>query len=226
MNLRKFIKRDTKIIILSVILLTIITMNVSYSYVFSVKSYTTGDSLQQFSTGELNVTVSKTGITQKTLLPTSTSSLPTSKSSSATGSVGTNYAKVTITNPTGKLDAEYGITISPDTSSLPSGKNASDIVNLQYINIGIYNETTGETGWVQFGSKYYTSISNLTSSSTNTYAIFRGKIANGKTNTLRIYIWLSDTTPVSEIGKLAYFKVDVRSTTQNGQLNNNGLVTP
>ena len=55
MRIGKEIKRDTQLIIISVIILTIVTLNVSYSAFFTVQSLST---IQEISTGNLEVDVS------------------------------------------------------------------------------------------------------------------------------------------------------------------------
>lgn len=212
MKMNKKIKRDTKIIIISVIILTIITIRVSYAAIFSVKSQST---VQEISTGELNVLIdsSSTTMSADDMYPTSDSDLPTS----ATSVVDGKYANLNLKND-GTLDADFSVTIGYD--NLPEGKTADDLVNLQYLNIGIYD--VDKNAWVNFGgegeSVYHTSITGLTANSENAYPILRDVITKSSSRQFRVYVWLSESTPTTEIGKLVYLKLDVKSTTVNGHV--------
>ncbi len=212
MKERRRLKRDTEITIIIVIILTIVTLSVSYSAFFAVKSQTT---VQEISTGTLDVLIdsASTAMGSDDLLPTSDTDLPTSANAVANGS----YAKLVLKN-NGTLDADYSITISYD--SLPTDKTLDDVVSFNYLNIGIYDADTNE--WVNFGSDsstcYYTSIAGLTPTSTNTYPILNDIMTASATKEYRIYVWLDEDTPTSEIGKLVYLKLDVKSATVNGRV--------
>lgn len=212
MKERHKLKRDTEIIILAVIVLTIVTMSVSYSAFFAVRSQTT---IQEISTGTLDVLIdsASTAMGSDELFPTSTSDLPKSANAVATGS----YAKL-ILNNNGTLDADFSVTISYD--NLPAGKTLDDVIPMEYLNVGIYDVANNE--WVNFGTSsnksYYTSITGLTATETNTYPILSGVMAKNSTKEYRVYIWLSENTPTTEIGKLVYLKLDVKSATVNGRV--------
>lgn len=209
MKARHKLKRDTEIIIFVVIILTIVTLNVSYSAFFAVRSQTT---IQEISTGTLNVLIdsASTAMASDDLLPTNTSDLPTSATSVSTG----KYAKLIVKN-SGTLDANFSVMISYD--NLPSGKTLDDVISLDYLNVGIYDVANNE--WVNFGTasskSYYTAITGLTATATNTYPIISGMIPKNSSKEYRVYIWLSEDTPTTEIGKLVYLKLDVKSATVN-----------
>lgn len=215
MKIAKSIKRGTLIVAVSVIMLTITTMEVAYSAIFSVKSQST---VQQISSGTLNVVIdnlSSQMININELFPTESSSLPTTETSVVTG----NYATLVLNN-SGSLDSAFSISIGYDT--LPSGKTAQDLISFNYLIIGIYD--VDEDKWVQFGSTYHAIIGSLQESETNVYPVLRSTIDAQvgnipTTKQYRIYIWLKEDTPTSEIGKLAYLKLNVKSTTINDGVN-------
>lgn len=215
MKIAKKIKRGTLIVVISVIALTLSTMRVAYSAIFSVKSQST---VQQISSGTLNVVIdnlSSQMINIDELFPVSSSDLPTQENSVVSG----NYATL-ILNNTGTLDSAFSVSIGYD--NLPAGKTADDLISFNYLIVGIYDVT--EDKWVQFGSSYNTIIGNIQESETNVYPILRGSISaqSGSSPTVkqyRIYIWLKEDTPTSEIGKLAYLKINVKSTTINDGVN-------
>lgn len=213
----KEIKRDTQLVIISVILLTIVSLSVSYSAFFSVESKS---AIQQISTGTLEVTIDNTSaaMSSAALLPTSTSQMPSSANSSVSASF--SYARLVLEN-TGTLDADFSVTIGYD--SLPNGKTQNDLINLRYLYIGIYDIDKSE--WVNFGTAehpaYYTLITGLTPSATNIYPILKDTITVENSaefpnpRQYKIYVWLSEETPTSQIGKLVYLKVEVKSKTSN-----------
>jgi len=211
MRLGKEAKRDTQLIIISVLILTIVTLSVSYSAFFSVQSQTT---VQKISTGTLEVVIDSTSskMSGAKLYPTMTADLPTSSNSVVLG----DPARL-ILNNTGTLDADFSVTIGYD--SLPSGNTVDDLISFDYLNLGIYDVDNGT--WVDFGNgtgTYYTTISALTASDENIYRVLRSVISSQGTREFEFYLWLAESTPFSEIGKLVYLKLDVKSTTVNGQV--------
>lgn len=204
MRLGKAIKRDTQLIIISVLILTLVTLSVSYSAFFSVQSQST---IQKISTGTLEVLIDNTSSAMAVddLFPTSESKLPTSATSVVEGS----YATLNLNNA-GTLAADFSVTIGYD--ELPSGSTEEDLLEFNYLNLGIFDVTNNT--WHDFGNGvYYTPITGLTASEENVYPILRDEIASGTQKQYRIYIWLSENTPTTEIGKIVYLKLDVKSTT-------------
>ena len=140
------IKRDTQLIILSVIILTIVTLSVSYSAFFSVQSLST---IQEISTGDLNVSVNFD--TTGTIFAGTEELFPTTIDEVQD----TNYATLTLLN-NGDLDADFSVTVSYDFDKLReiSGlENKTDaelatdyLVPFNYLNIGIYDDEKGE--WI------------------------------------------------------------------------------
>lgn len=218
MRIAKRIKRDTLIVVISVIVLTISTMRVAYSAIFSVKSQST---VQEIKSGTLNVIIDNLSSSRPStaeLFPTSTDDLPSSTNKSVEGP----YATLVLNN-SGTLDSAFSVTVSYDTDNLPAGKTAKDLISFDYLIIGIYDVDNDE--WYEYGSSYYTQISGLTPSETNVYPVLSGGISapvapsNTTSKTYRVYIWLDENTPVSEIDKLAYLKLNVKSTTVNDGVN-------
>ncbi len=212
-------KTNKKLIVISVIVLTILTLNVSYSAFFDVKTQT---GVNTFTAGNLDVTVTQNNTVNGSLVPTPDNELPSAETNpnlSSSEKSDWKYSKITIQN-TGNLAADFMVTISFDTTV-----SDAERVNLQYLNVGIYDE--GENKWLKFGSdKYYASLSSLNPLSSNPSAIpiIRNKMlaASNASKTYRIYIWLSQNTPVTEINKKINLKINVRSTTVEGQNSNNG----
>jgi len=221
MRIGKEIKRDTQLIILSVAVLTIVTLSVSYSAFFSVQSLST---IQEITTGNLDVevTVDNTNSIlngEEELFPSTIDDV----TDESTGS----YSTLTLLNE-GNLDADFSVTVSYDYDKLRSISGYSDytdrqlldhLVSFEYLNIGIYDVTNGK--WINFsesGENLYPAISGLTPTSEDRYAypILRDIVEANVTGqeksqrVFRIYIWLSDETPVSEIGKFVYLKLNVK----------------
>ena len=214
-KLKKILKRDTIIIAISVIFLTTTVIRTTYAYVFSVQSKST---LQQLSSGTLNLTINKTqsgshAMSTNELYPVDTTLLPTTANSVYTG----DFAKLTLDN-LGTVPSHFLVNIGYD--ALPTGSTQSDLISFNYLMIGVFSED--DNAWLNLGTTsspaYYKTISSLSPSSTNVYDVFESEIAVSGTKNYRIYIWLDENTPISEIEKLVYLKVNVLSTTVNGRV--------
>lgn len=210
MKLKKSKRRDKQIIILSVLILTMIALNTSYSAFFTIKSQST---MQEISTGTLTVlTDTSEAMSNEDLMPTPTEDLPTEMNSVSDG----KFAKLNLQN-TGTIEADFSVSITYD--DIPADKTQADLIDLRYLKVGIYDEDNNS--WVSFGEDgsgiYNTTITALSPSDTNVYPILRNRIAASTTKQYKVYVWLSEDTPTSEIGKLVYLKLDVKSTPVNGQ---------
>lgn len=200
-------KRNVQLTIIGVLILTLITIGVSYSAFFYVGGQGT---IQTISTGTLDVVIDSTSaaITGAEIMPTSIDDLPTEATSIADGS----YATVNLKNK-GTVDADFSVAITYD--ELPEGYTTEDLIPLNYLNIGIYNVTSNS--WINFGTDanpmYYSPITGFTPSEENVYPILRNVLPESAEVQTRVYIWLSEETPIKEIGKLVYLKLDVKSTT-------------
>lgn len=226
MRIGKTIKSDTQLVILSVIILTIVTLSFSYSAFFTVQSLST---VQEISTGNLDVTVTL----DNTNSISQTEEIFPSSTEDVTEGTGGNYSVLTLLNE-GSLDADFSVTLSYDFDKMKEISDYSSMTNTQllnylvpfsYLKVGIYDTASGS--WVNFsensGEIFYPTISSLTPTSTNsnTYPILRDKVYSETTNandstkkyqkTYRIYIWLSDETPITEIGKYVYLKMNIKS---------------
>lgn len=213
----KGLKRGTILTIALVLLLTLSTMQVTYSAFFSVKS---ASNTQTFTTGELKVSIADESakVEALELFPVDKSILPTEENSNLNGDNNNMYATLNLTND-GTVDADFMVTISND--NLPVGRREDERVDFKYLQIGIYDVTNNE--WVSFSdetSVFYTTISGLTPTSlapnNNVYPILRNTIKSGENKKYKIYIWLSEDTPTTEIGKLVYLKLEVKSTAVQG----------
>lgn len=209
MKIGKKFKRDTLIIVLSVFILTLTTIRVSYAAFFTVKSQST---VQRYETKELNVLISKgSSVSVKEIFPTLTSKLPTAPDTVISPTEG-SFSTITLNN-SGSYDAEYVLSVGYD-DALPEGKTVKDLIPLKYLNIGILDKTTNN--WLDFGnSKYYISLASLEASATNVYPILNGTINKDVSQNYDFYVWLDEDTPVEEIDKLVYLKLTVDSTTLN-----------
>ena len=145
-------------------------------------------------------------------MPTPTEDLPTEMNSVSDG----KFAKLNLQN-TGTIEADFSVSITYD--DIPADKTEADLIDLRYLKVGIYDEDNNS--WVSFGEDgsgiYNTTITALSPSDTNVYPILRNRIAASTTKQYKVYVWLSEDTPTSEIGKLVYLKLDVKSTPVNGQ---------
>lgn len=230
MRIGKEFKSDTQLIILSVIILTIVTLSFSYSAFFAVQSLST---VQEISTGNLDVTVTvdnQHSITEgDEIFPSSTEDV--------TNGTGGNYSVLNLLNK-GDLDADFSVTLSYDFdklreiseySKMSDSELTNYLVSFSYLKVGIYDTVKGS--WVNFssgsGETFYPTVSSLTPSSSSNYSypILRDMVYSEASNsadntkkyqrTYRIYVWLSDETPTSEIGKYVYLKLNIKSAAGN-----------
>ena len=201
-------------------------MNFSYSAFFSISS---GNVVKEISTGTLDVTASATPMAQDDIFPTE-ETLPNSEKSTLRDQ-DKDYASLVVTN-NGNIDANYVVSLSYDLTNLSSEQIANDLVSFENLIIGIYD--VDATSWLNLNPEagdpiYSMKVTSFTPTDNNVYPIYSGDIlkANiidtGTTPTiknLRVYVWLADTTPISEIGKLVHLKLDVKSMPAKGQAAN------
>ena len=223
-------KRNTKIVILSVVILTIISLSFSYSAFFSISS---GNVVKEISTGTLDVTASATPMAKDDVFPTE-ETLPNNEKS-VLKFAEKNFAPLVITN-SGNIDANYVVTLSYDLTNLSDDQIANDLVSFDNLIIGIYDDD--EKSWLNLNPDegdpiYSMKVTGFSPTEENTYPILKREIAKaniidtGSTPTvknLKVYVWLADTTPVSEIGKLVHLKLDVRSMPVEGQEEKNVIL--
>ena len=215
MKVIKF-KRDTQLVIISVLILTLVTMRVSYSAFFSVQSKNV---VEQISAGTLDIAINSnsTPMSAEELFPTDSNDLPTTETSRISETY--SYSRIILDN-TGTLPAEYALYLTYN-NVLPAGKTIEDLIGFNYLYVGIYDVGAGK--WVNFGDEnataYYMLVSSIEPSDTNTYPILGSSTLNAlASKEYRVYVWLSQNTPATEIGKLVYLKLEVKSRTVNGHV--------
>ena len=209
----KRIKRDTIIVAISVIVLTSFIIRTSYAFIFSVKSKAT---LHQIASGVLNLTINQNGssaMNTDDLYPVDSTLLPTASNSVYTG----DFARLSLNN-SGTVASHFLVNIGYD--ALPSGSTQSDLTSFAYLIIGVFSEE--DNAWVNLGTTqspaYYKTINTLNASGTNIYDVFEDEVDASDAKNYRVYIWLDEDTPITEIEKLVYLKVNVVSTTVNGRV--------
>lgn len=182
-------------------------MQVTYSAFFAVKPAST---TQSFTTGELSVTIDGSKkIEALELYPVDSTVLPKNIKDTLTDDANNMSATLNLNN-VGTVDADFMVTI--DYDNLPEGRREDELLDFQYLLIGIYD--TDKNEWVSFSKDadvFYTSISGLTPSN-GVYPILRSVVTSGKTRNFKVYVWLAEKTPTTEIGKLVYLKLEVKST--------------
>ncbi len=213
----KTLKRSTVIVVGSIIVLSILTMNVSYSSFFSVQ--TQGNGIQTISTGVLDVQASAGQISPGELMPTNEYEEITSKSGVTNGETKNNMVELTVTN-NGDIDAIFGASIKRTV------ENESDAASLENVIIAI--QKNGE--WIKFGENgpVYTAISNLTAEADGVYPIIYDTInkkndGTATTVTYDIYIWLKNGTPEDEQGKNINLSITAKSAPVEGQDTDNTI---
>ncbi len=204
MKLRKELKKDTKLMLAVVLILALLTLNLSYSAIFSVKSVST---IQEIEAGTLSVVIDNTSTPiYDDLMPTATSDLPTSSNSE----INSKYSTITFTN-NGTLKTDVALTISNDYDNMPSLSKDEDLLPFNYLNVGLYNGTE----WVNFGTtdspQYYVALSSLqlVTGTTDTYTLVTDTLNVGESKDYRVYVWLSESTPADKIGSVVSLKLNV-----------------
>lgn len=203
----KGLKRDTQLVILSVLVLTIVSLRVSYSAFFSVK---TQSSIQEITAGTLVVSAEGTNKITNELMPTTKEEIESIISGTmTTGDAASQFITLTVNN-TGNVKSDYSVSLSNDT--IPSGVTGG-LLSFNYLYVAIYDVTNST--WLQFkdtsnNGTTYTTIGSLATN--NVAPIIKDSIETGNTaKQYKVYVWLSEDVPTSEIGKLVYLKLDVKS---------------
>ena len=220
MKLVKSIKRDTTIVMVSVILLTILTLNVSYSAFFDIK---TKSSVQQISTGTFNVTASATPLAGTTEFFPASGTMPNAATATLPSTLSGNKSTLIVTN-SGDIDASFTVTISKKTDGLPTGRTTADLIDMAQLYVAVRDVSANQ--WVNIApsgaAAYNKQISTLTAVSANTeYNLFSGTInkkgTSDTTKTYEVYVWLASNADTSQIGKLVYLNLNVKSKPTLGQ---------
>jgi hypothetical protein len=206
----KSIKRDTLLVIIAVLTLTLVCLRTSYAAFVSIQ---TESELQSISSGTLDVVIdnASTAMSNANLFPTPNNELPTASNSTVPNAH--SYSRLLLNND-GTLNATFSVTVSYD--NLPVGKTVDDLVSFNYLKIGIFD--VDENEWIDFGNgTYNTVISNLTPSEENVYPILRDEVPATDTREFRVYVWLTEDIPETEIGKIVYLKLNVKSIVNTGR---------
>ena len=217
--LKKFYANKILFIIVCVICLTSLTIGVSYSAFFSVKTNSVN---QVVSTGSLNVTYSGNNsvIAYDYIEPLTDEE----------GMSQTSNRIVTVQN-TSTLDSKYTVTIGYDMTSFlaRSDYNASDeLTPIEYARLALYEyDTTNSTstlisGPISIAELPIYSIDN-SDSRYNKYSLLIdtvGSTTSGNaTKTYQIKIWLSDDATAAATDTYFYFNTEVVARPQNDTLN-------
>ncbi len=213
----KTLKKNTAIVVGSIIALSLVTMNVSYSSFFSVQTQQNG--IQTISTGILNVTASATELQSGEMMPTDTYTKITGEGSVVDQDTANNKISLTVTN-SGDIDAKFGASIKRTGESESAASLENVIIAIQKNN-----------KWIKFGKNgpYCTAISNLTSETEggDAYPIIYDTIEKkGTANTVvtyDIYIWLKSETPEEEQGKNLNLSITAKSAPVEGQGEDNSI---
>ena len=223
----KTLKRSTAIVVGSIVALSLVTMNVSYSSFFSVQ---TQSGIQTISTGTLKVTASvNSQLKDQQLMPDTNKSYEgiTSENGVVTASspVANNNNKITLTvENDGDVDAVFGASIKRTAESVSNGNDAE----LSNVVIAIQHDSK----WLKFGdgdsAPFYVTITDLVNEngSEGSYPIIYDTISkktgeSKTTKTYDIYFWLKDTTNENQQGKSLNLSLAVKSAPQKGQENGN-----
>lgn len=201
MNYKAMIKKQTTIIAIAVICLTIATIGVSYALFFQVE---TNSNDQVVTAGSLNVSYGSgsSSISATDLVPVSDEEALLSKTMT-----GTIYVE-----NKGSLPAEYEVAIGNDLTAFEERENKSDndkLLSHDYLRVAAY--LNGEL------KVEPTTLSALEASlhSEDAYKLFNGTLdttgTGNSTMTIVIKIWVDEDAPEAVIGDFVYLKMDLTS---------------
>jgi len=199
MNYKAIIKKQSTVIAIAVICLTIATIGVSFALFFQVE---TNSNNQIVTAGTLNVSYGSgsSSISATELVPTSDDEALTSSTMTGT---------IYIENK-GTLPANYEIALGNDTKAITSaGISEEELLSHEYIRVAAY--VNGELLIEP------TTLNKLATSenSTDLYKLFDGTIettgTGNSTLTVVIKVWVSENAPESIIGDYVYLKMDITS---------------
>lgn len=204
MNYKQNIKKQSVIIVICAVLLTIVAGGTSYALFFQINTNTENQVVQA---GTLSVTYGEgsTSISETGLVPiTDTEALNST----------TLFSTIYVENK-GTLPADYVVKIGNDLESFQSREDYSSYDELlahEYIKIAVQKNGVDIIG--------PTRLSDLTSSNdaSNMYHIHSGSLdvlsSGENSDTFTIKVWVSSSnivTPDDLVGKYIYLKVDVTS---------------
>ena len=217
----KYIKRGTIITVVSIIVLTLATMNVSYSSFFSVQTQST---VPVITAGNLNVTAE---VTDKDtggegLSPSGGYNEIKNEGSPINGTENTDYIKstLTVTNKS-NLKVTIGVSLSNTATAEDNGGNAApeDVV------IAIQRDNK----WITFGSSssYHVQLNNLTQSD-SAYPIIKDDIEKSSDTTgtkavYDIYMWVKEDAGEDSAEKALNYSIGVKAVPAEGQNTDNQI---
>ncbi len=201
MNYKAMIKKQSTIILIAVICLTIATIGVSYALFFQVE---TNSNNQIVTAGSLNVSYGSgsSSINATNLLPMSDEEALTS--STMTGTI---YVE-----NKGSLPAEYEVAIGNDIESFEARTDKTDtdeLLSHDFIRVAAYRN--GEL------IVEPTTLSSLNKSleDASLYTLFNGTLditgTGNSTMTIVIKVWIDEEAPEEIIGDYVYLKMEIIS---------------
>lgn len=199
MNYKALIKKQSTIIAIAVICLTVATIGVSYALFFQVE---TNSENQVVTAGTLNVEYGSASkaITAKELIPMSDEEALASETMTGT---------IYIEN-TGTLPSYYELKIGNDMISFTNRDNPSSsdkIVNHDYLKVAAYLNGT------MIVEPTVLSALEKASDDESMYSLFKNILftrgTGESTATVVIKLWISENAPEEIIGDYVYMKMDV-----------------
>lgn len=156
---------DKKCLIVSIVIMLIALINVSFAYVVSFDNSST---IYKIDAGTFNVLTDvikedKNYIMKSNIIPTSSNDIITGE-----------YSTISINNM-GSIDSRYEIIID---------ENNSNNVSFDDLYFGLYDEYKNE--WVKYNDNYYTHFNN------NDYKkiLYKGVVKSRELKKYKLYIWL------------------------------------
>ena len=208
MNYKALIKKQSTIIAIVVICLTIATIGVSYALFFQVETNTNN---QVVTAGTLKVEYGSgsSAIEATELVPMSDDEALSSSSMTGTIYIENN----------GSLPAKYEVAIGNDNKSFEARENKSEndkLLSHDYLRVAAYLDGVMVVE--------PTTLSDLINSKENNdlHRLFEGSIeatgSGNNTATIVIKVWLSENAPEDVIGDYVYLKMDITSEVLEGNL--------
>ena len=197
MNFKNILKRETKVIAIVVICLTLVVIGSSYALFLQVDNNTNN---QVVEAGSLTVTYSNGNTVTVDSTEDGNCLLPQSDSAATT-----NGCKFTLSiRNTGTLPMKYNLLIYNNTSGAPSG---ATFVNHSLIKYSLKKQYT-------VAAKTETVTSSATLSSVPAYSSTKktletNTINAGETITFSLNIWIDENATTSIIDQYVYLKLDV-----------------
>lgn len=199
MNYKNIFKRETKVIALVVICLTLVVIGASYALFMKVNH---NQNNQVVTAGSLEITYDYKNLIAVDANGEAACLLPQSDSEARTGG-----CKVTLSIANkGTLPMEYSLLIYDDTASLPSG---GELVSHSLIRHSLNKGYTvaNKTETVTTGK----ALSELATKDSKK-VLETSVIESGETIEFSLNIWISDSATTDIIDKYVYLKLDVTGT--------------